>query len=324
MKLTFLTAGALSLLLGGCATHPTNVQDVEPAISEEAQRQAQTALIESEKNQSLALKRKIAVGKLTNETTYGKSLIGYNSGDELGKKVSDMFVQSLNNSGHYLIFERPGLDLIENEAKLTGATTNLIGVDTLVMGSLTQFGRATTGESGFLSSSKKQEATATVNLRLVDTRTAQVFATVTGTGSSATESASTMGFGSVASYDGSLNDRAIGAAVNAAVEKLSKIVLSKLWSADVIAVENEQVFISGGKHQGIRPGMSFDVFTKGKLVKSTTTGGSIRLPGKKIAVLTINGSFGDTEFEEGSFGLITEGSIDSAELSNLEAREQQQ
>lgn len=44
---------------------------------------------------------------------------------------------------------------------MSGAELNIVGVDTLIIGSLTQFGRATTGERGFLSSSKKQEATVT-------------------------------------------------------------------------------------------------------------------------------------------------------------------
>lgn len=60
-----------------------------------------------------------------------------------------------------------------------------------------------------------------------------------------------MGFGSVAGYDGSLNDRAIGAAVNAAVEKMLELILAKPWSADVLASEDQLVFISGGENKGL-------------------------------------------------------------------------
>lgn len=317
-----ITSGLAVALLCGCVSQSPVLKDVEPSVSEQAQREAQAKLLDAQATKTLALKRKLAVGRLSNETSYGKSLLGANSKDMLGEKVSDMFVQSLTNSGNYLIFERPDLDVINNEAKLTGQTVNLIGVDTLVIGSLTQFGRNTTGESGFLSSSKKQEATATVDLRLVETRTGQVFASVTGTGSSSTETARTMGFGSVAGYDGSINDRAIGAAVNAAVEKLNKIMLEKQWSADVLAVEEGQVFISGGKTQGVKPGMTFDIFSKGKSVKSTTTGGTITLPGKKIATLDIVGLFGKSELEEGAFGSVSNGSIEGLDVSTLEVREQ--
>ncbi|MBU2987120.1 CsgG/HfaB family protein [Saccharophagus degradans] len=316
-----VTTSLMVALLCSCASQDPRLKDVEPTISEQQQREAQAKLLEAQATKTLALKRKIAVGRLSNETSYGKSLLGSSKNDVLGEKVSDMFVQSLANSGNYLIFERPDLELLENEARLTGETVNLIGVDTLVIGSLTQFGRNTTGESGFLSSSKKQEATATVDLRLVETKTGRVFASVTGTGSSSTETARTMGFGSVAGYDGSINDQAIGAAVNAAVEKLNKIMLEKTWSADVLAVEEGQVFISGGKHQGIKTGMNFDVFTKGKAIKSSTTGSVITLPGKKVAAIKIEGLFGDSELEEGAFGSVTEGSVSGLDVSTLEVRE---
>ncbi|WP_188151994.1 CsgG/HfaB family protein [Teredinibacter waterburyi] len=317
----YAITGLTVALLFGCASQEPRLKDIEPSVSETQQRQAQAQLLESQATQTLALKRKIAVGRLSNETSYGKSLLGSSGSDVLGEKVSDMFVQSLANSGNYLIFERPDLDLLNNEAKLSGQSVNLIGVDTLVIGSLTQFGRNTTGESGFLSSSKKQEATATVDLRLVETKTGRVFSSVTGSGSSSTETARTMGFGSVAGYDGSINDRAIGAAVNAAVEKLNKIMLEKTWAADVLAVQDGKVFISGGSHQGIKTGMTFDVFTKGKAVKSTTTGGIITLPGKKVAAINIEGLFGDNELEEGSFGSVVQGSIAGIDVSTLEVRE---
>ncbi len=310
---------ALAIIATGCATQTPQMQDKEPAVSAEEQRAAQEALLNQPPE--LALKRKIAVGRITNETNYGKSLLRAATADELGNKVTDMFMQSLTNSGNYLIFERPDIELLGREAALSGHEVDIVGVDTLVIGSLTEFGRSTTGESGFLSSSKKQEAVAKVDLRLVDTKTGQVFASVTGSGSSSTETANTMGFGSVASYDGSLNDRAIGAAVNAAVEKLSAIMLSKTWSADVLAVEEGMVYISGGKSQGIDEGMAFNVMTKGRQVKSSTTGSTITLPGKQLARLEIVGTFGDSELEEGAYGEITQGSIEGYSLDQLQVEE---
>ena len=220
-----------------------------------------------------------------------------------------------------MIFERQDLGLLKNETQLQNKPDEMVGVDTLVIGSLTEFGRATTGERGFLSSSAKQEATATVDIRLVDVGTGQVVASVTGTGSSSTEQSRTMGFGSVSGYDGSLNDKAIGAAVNAAVAKMAKLLLDNPWSADVLAVENGQVFISGGEAQGVKKGQTFAVMTKGKKVKSSTTGSTITLPGKQVAVLEIADTFGRTELDQGAFGVLTEGSIDGYEVSELEVVE---
>lgn len=309
---------ALPLALAACASQSPSMQDVQAPVSAAEQRAAQQAVATPTR---LALKRKLAVGRLSNETTYGRSLIGTNAGDSIDQKITDMFVQSLINSNNYLVFERPDIELLARESELTGQSVNIIGVDTLVIGSLTEFGRSTTGESGFLSSSKRQEATATIDLRLVDTRTGQVTESVTGTGSSSTETASTMGFGSVASYDGSLNDQAIGAAVNAAVEKLTLLMLEKPWSADVLAVEDGLIYISGGASQGIERGMVFDVFTRGRQVTSQTTGGIITLPGNKVGELRIDGTFGDSELEEGAYGGLVSGSIAGQPLEQLIVRE---
>lgn len=309
----------LPLILAACASQTPQMQDRESPVSAAEQRAAQQQAAEQEAVR-LALKRKIAVGRISNETNYGRSLLRSGS-DELGRKVTDMFLQSLTNSGNYLIFERPDVELLTQEALLSGQAVNMIGVDTLVIGSLTEFGRSTTGESGFLSGSKRQEATARVDLRLVDTDTGRVFASVSGSGSSSTETARTLGFGSVAGYDGSLNDQAIGAAVNAAVEKLTQVMLEKRWSADLLAVENGLLYISGGKSQGVKPGMVFQVGTRGRQVKSATTGANITLPGKQVARLEIETTFGDTELEEGAAGRLIQGSIEGYSLDELQVEE---
>ncbi|MDX1599621.1 MAG: CsgG/HfaB family protein [Marinobacter sp.] len=308
-------------ILSGCATQAPQMKEVEPAISAEQQRAAQQSALEESKSKRLALKRKIAVGRISNETNYGRSLLRSNAEDQLGSKVTDMFLQALANSQSYLVFERPDIELLSKEAELSGQEISITGVDTLVIGSLTQFGRATTGERGFLSSSKKQEATATVDLRLVDVTTGRVFASVTGSGSSSTEQARTMGFGSAAGYDGSLNDQAIAAAVTAAVDKMTGLFLEKPWTADVLAQEDGLVYISGGKSQGVREGMVFAVETRGKKVKSQATGTVISLPGKKVAELTVVGLFGDDPLDQGAIGEISEGSLKGHDLSELRVKE---
>lgn len=307
------------LALAGCATHPKKMKDIEPSVSAQAQRAAQEAQF-AQAPLKLGLKRKIAVGRISNETTYGKSLLR-SGADELGNKVTDMFLQALANSGNYLVFERPDVALLAAEQALTGQTMNLVGVDTLVIGSLTEFGRATTGESGFFSSSKKQEATAKVDLRLVDTGTGQVFKSVSGSGSSSTETASTLGFGSVASYDGSINDQAIGAAVNAVVEKLTLMMLQKPWSADILAYEDGLLHFSGGKSQGVREGMTFHLVAQGKTVRSQTTGADIQLPGKVIGTLRVESLFGDSELREGAAGILIEGSVAGYPLAQIHVEE---
>ena len=313
---------AVAVALTGCATQTPQMKDVEPGVTAEQQRAAQLEAQEAAKPEQLALRRKIAVGRLSNETNYGRSLLRQNAEDQLGGKVTDMFVQALTNSDSFLVFERPDISLLQKEASLSGQEVEIVGVDTLVIGSLTQFGRATTGERGFLSSSKKQEATATVDIRLVDVKTGRAFESVTGSGSSSTEQARTMGFGSAASYDGSLNDQAIAAAVTAAVDKMTRLFMSKPWTADLLGQEEGMVFISGGESQGVKPGMVFDVETKGRAVKSQTTGTTITLPGKKVAELEVVSLFGDDVLNQGAATTVTSGSLEGHELAELQVKEQ--
>lgn len=322
MLIRFTTPLAAIGLMVGCATQTPQMEDVEAPYSAEEQRIAQQAAQEAEQQpESLALKRKIAVGRISNETNYGRSLLRSGAQDELGNKVTDMFLQSLANSGNYLVFERPDVELLAREAEFSREEVNIVGVDTLVIGSLTQFGRATTGERGFLSSSKTQEATATVDLRLVDVNTGRVFASVTGSGSSSVEQARTMGFGSAAGYDGSLNDRAIAAAVISAVDKMTRLFLERTWTADVLAVEDGRIYISGGASQGVQPGMVFDIETRGRQVRSQATGSNITLPGKKLARLEILDLFGDDPMDQGAYGHLISGSIEGHDVEALSVKE---
>jgi curli biogenesis system outer membrane secretion channel CsgG len=316
MQTKFLTLAVSAAILSGCASQASSPTPTSPPVNQQAQAQAQQQK-QAEAPKSVTLKRKIAVGRLTNETNYGRSLLRGADEGKFDSKIADMFSQAIVNTDNFLIFERQDLELLENENALQEKPDELVGVDTLVIGSLTEFGRSTTGERGFLSSSAKQQATATVDIRLVDVDSGQVIGSVTGTGNSSTEQSRTMGFGSVSGYDGSLNDKAIGAAVNAAVAKMSQLLLENPWSADVLAIEDGQIFISGGEAQGVKSGQTFTVMTKGKKVKSSTTGTMITLPGKKLGKLEIADTFGTSELDQGAYGTLIEGSLGSHDVSQL-------
>lgn len=316
-----IMAGVIVISLAGCATQAPQPVVEAPPISRADQLQAQQQQLQ-QGAQPLGLKRKLAVGRLSNETNYGRSLLREVVQGAEDQKIADMFTQSVTNTGQFLVFERQDIDAIRTEQKLLGHEENLVGVDTLVMGSLTQFGRSNTGERGFFSTSGRQEATATVDLRIVDVATGQVIGSVTGTGSSSLEQSRTMGFGSVAGYDGSLNDRAIGAAVNAAVEEMMRLLLNRPWTADILAIEDDVIYISGGANQGVTTGMVFDIMTKGQTVRSQSTGAMVTLPGRKVGELKVTGLFGTTDLDQGAMAVLSDGSLAGHELSSLEIREQ--
>ena len=306
-------------LFTGCATQAPPVAVKEAPQPAAAQKSAQFAVASIAPAKPI-LKRKIALGRITNETSYGKSLLRDSAGDPLGKQVTDLLSKSLTESGAYLVFERPDISRLKDESALTGVKLNIIGVDALIIGSLTEFGRKTVGQTGFVSSSKKQVAFAKVDLRVVDVTTGQVFFATSGAGESSTEVASTFGFGSQAAYDGTLNDSAIRQAISEAVNRLSNEMAGRPWQTFFLSAEQGRYFVAGGKTQGLRPGMLFSVQTLGEKIKSPQTGFDITLPGREIAQLRIDSNFGDSEATEGSVGSIVSGSIQGFKVEQLVIR----
>ena len=306
-------------LFSGCAVQAPPVAVKEAPQTSAAQKSAQQAVTLAAPAKP-TLKRKIALGRITNETSYGRSLLRDSAGDPLGKQVTDLLSKSLTESGAYLVFERPDISRLKDESNLTGVKLNLIGVDALIVGSLTEFGRKTVGQSGFVSSSKKQVAFAKVDLRVVDVNTGQVFFATSGAGESSTESASTFGFGSQAAYDGTLNDSAIRQAISEAVNRLSTEMAGRPWQTYFLSAEQGRYFVAGGKAQGLRPGMLFSVQTLGEKIKSPQTGFDITLPGREIAQLRIDSNFGDSEATEGSVGSLVSGSLQGFKIEQLVVR----
>ena len=309
----------LLVLVSGCAIQAPQVDQKEGTQSIKAQREAQQ-LIKDQAPQAPTLKRKIGLGRITNETVYGRSLLRDQFNDPLGKQVTDMTSKVLTESGAYLVFERPDIGRVYNEASMTGNQLNIVGVDTLIIGSLTEYGRKTIGETGFASQSKRQVAFAKVDFRLVDTKTGQVYFATSGSGEASTETASTFGFGSQAGYDGTLGDKAIRQAVSDAVAKINAVVNKQPWTTSILKLEGETVFIGGGKSQGIKEGMIFNVETVGEKIKSPQTGADITLPGQTIANLKITSLFGEGDLNEGSVGTIFNGSIVNKKISDLVIR----
>lgn len=306
----FSTPVAMALAIGisGCAIQTPPIEQRESPQSLVTQKAAQQ-LITSQAPTTPTLKRKIALGRITNETNYGQSLLRDRHDDPLGKQVTDLMSKALTESGAYLVFERPDIGRIQAEGSLTNAKLNLIGVDALIIGSLTEFGRKTLGETGFASSSKRQVAFAKVDVRVVDVNTGHVFFATSGAGEASTETASTFGFGSQAGYDGTLNDSAIRQAVSGAVSKLSVEMSSRPWQTYILKADGNRVFLGGGKSQGIKPGMQFVVQTQGEQVKSPQTGALVTLPGQVIAQVRVETLFGDSELNEGSVATVTSGSL---------------
>jgi curli biogenesis system outer membrane secretion channel CsgG len=308
--------GLLCLLASGCATTATQIEPAEAPATKMQQVKAQNA---APAPVSKRYKRKIAIVRFTNETNYGKALMTDNDFDRLGKQASDMLASRLVKSGNFLVFERTDVNKIQQEQALSGG--GLIGVDTAIVGSVTEFGRSVSGKSGFMSSTKVQLAKAKVDIRLVDIKTGQVFFSATGAGEASTESGEIAGYGSHAEYDATLNDRAISAAITDVIDKLVSTLDERKWRTDILEAKDGQVFISGGARQGLKAGDDLRIMAAGQKVKSKQTGMVINLPSKQIALIRVLSFFGENENEEGSVCEIISGTLDPASTSNYYVEE---
>ncbi|MDB6083786.1 MAG: hypothetical protein JWN43_1667 [Gammaproteobacteria bacterium] len=303
----------IALLESGCATTSAPQQVVAAPVSAaqqaEAQRQAATPVTKT-------LKRKVAIGRFTNETRYGKTFQVDADNDPLGKQVSDMLSTRLVASQKFLVFERLDLDKVKAEQSIT-RESGLVGVDALVIGSVTEFGRSTTGKSGFLSGTKVQTAHAKVEIRLVDVRTGYIFFTASGTGDASTESGEIAGFGSRADYDATLNDRAIGAAISDVQNALISKLEERPWRTDILKVDGRQLYLSGGMRQGLQVGDTLNVLKAGEKVRSGQSGFDITLPAKKVGEIRIVSRFGDNETNEGAIADIVSGEVSDGQKAGL-------
>lgn len=311
--------GSVVLLFAGCATVSEPPVSIESPVPKVQQQQAQ---VSAQQPLAKRFKRKVAIGRFTNESNYGRALMTDQDYDRIGKQASDMLAAKMVKSGKFIVFERSDLSKVQREQALTGDAA-LVGVDSLIIGSVTEFGRSTGGKVGFLSSTKVQTARAKVDIRLVDAKTGQVFFSASGAGEASTESGEIAGFGSRAAYDATLNDRAISAAISDVIDRLVATLDERPWKTDILQAQGNQLFISGGKLQGLKPGDVLQVMEQGTAVKSRQSGFVITLPGRKVATVKVLTFFGDSESNEGAVTEIIQGSIDPAKLSKLFVEEVQ-
>lgn len=300
-------------ILTACAVTTPPQQPIEAPVSRaqqiEAQKQVATPQVKT-------LKRKVAIGRFSNETRYGRTFQVDTDQDPLGKQASDMLMTRLVASNKFLVFERQDLVKIQKEQAIL-KEANLIGVDALILGSVTEFGRSVTGKSGFLSSTKVQTAHAKVEIRLADARTGYVFFTATGTGEASTESGQVAGFGSKADYDGTLNDRAIGSAISDVQNALIAKLEERPWRTDILKIDGRQLFISGGMRQGLKSGDMLTIMKQGETVKSAQSGFAITLPPTLIGKARVASVFGDNESNEGSVVDLVSGTASAGTTGNV-------
>lgn len=277
------------------------------AINVSAQRKVEIAVTPTQNLQEdgKILKRKVAIGRFSNETQYAKGGFYDKKNDPMGKQALDILSAKLAASGKFLLLERSDLASLLEECQKGHNVASTIGADYMIIGSITEYGRKDTGKSGVFSSQKTQTVEAAVSIRLVDVLTGLIIYSDEAKGTAELTTKTTMGVGGKAGFDATLSDKAISEAIGQLVENIINKCTDNAWKTYFLSYDADAILIAGGKSQGIKEGMTFSIMTKGKQVKNPQTGFMITLPGKNVGTVKVVMCGGDTPETEYSFVEVT-------------------
>lgn len=289
-------------VLDGCSAH-------QKVVRVESQ-------VQDIKQEYQGLKRKVAIARFSNETTYAKGIFYDKENDPMGKQAVDILSARLASTNKFILLERQDMDKIYDELKIAGNDGyQKVGADYLIIGSVTEFGRKNEGDATVFSRSKTQIVQAGVNIRLVDVSTGQIIYSEEAKGEAETTNKTSFGLGKTTDYDATLSDKAISAAISKLVENIVNNCMDRPWKSYFLSYDKDAVIIAGGKSQGIKTDDNYKIVEKGKSVKNPQTGMIVELPGKTVGKIRVEQS-GGTAPNEYSIVSFIEGDIDSAKLSN--------
>jgi curli biogenesis system outer membrane secretion channel CsgG len=235
---------------------------------------------------------------------------------DIGKGITSLLVNNLVKDGTFSIIERAALDKIMTEQNFSNSQRadpssaaklgKLLGVDAIIVGSITQFGNETKkvgvgGGGGGLGGfglggvgHSNSKANVSITARLINIDTGEIMGVAEGTGQSSRSSTSLLGGGGNwhgwgggnADFGSSdFQNTIIGEATKAAVDKLTLDVVAdaprvavRTITIDglVAAVDGSQIVLNVGKKAGVNAGDQLEVVRVTKEIKDPATGAVIR------------------------------------------------
>lgn len=304
VKISCIILAVVILIFPACAT----VQKPEVQVLKEEPKVSKT-IAKAQPDAPKGLKRKVAIGRFTNETRYGQSFFIDKEDNRIGKQAVDILSSKLLETDKFILLERADLDKINKELKIGNVEPYRNMADYLIIGSITEFGRKEVSDVGIFSRVKKQVAFAKVHIRLVDVYTGQLIYSEEGQGEAFSEAGTVLGVGSRAGYDSILNDKAVDAAITNLSSNIIEKLLDKPWKGYIVGYEGGHLIISGGKSQNIKTSDVFEVVLEGQKVNNPQTNTIITLPGKKIARIKVSELLGDMPENEVSLCEIIDGDL---------------
>lgn len=282
--------------------------------------------------QQPATKHKVAVLDFNYATVMTTSQAVFGTNVDIGKGISDMLIDQLVNDGTYRVIERNQIDKILKEQDFSNSNRadantaakigHILGVDAVITGDITQFGRDDQNKNigGMLGKwgsgyglggvgTHSAKAVVAVTARMIDVNTAEILASTTGKGESKRSGtnllaggAGTGGYGGGEAGMGSSNfaQTIIGEATSQAVTELAQGLAadsSKLptYVAPVVAVNglvadassNDSIIVNVGSGAGVKVGDKLAISRVVRVVKDPATGKALRSIENPVGTLTI-------------------------------------
>ena len=276
-----------------------------------------------------AQKKRVAVLNFEYGTVRSSAQAIFGTDQDVGKGISDMLVQKLVEDGKYSVIERNALDKVLGEQNFSNsdradASTaakigRILGVDAIIIGSITQFGRddqhTNVGAGGFGGygsklgiggvGTHKAKAVVGITARLVNTSTGEILAAVTGTGESSRSGTSLIGAGAGGGSGGgagldmgssNFGQTILGEAVKAAVgdaatqldSKAATLPTVKVSVSGLVAdVSGNTLIINVGSKTGLKVGDTLDISRQVRTVKDPATGKVLKAITDKIGSGTV-------------------------------------
>jgi len=277
--------------------------------------------------QAAPRKKRIAVMDFDYATVHSGVSQIFGQDIDIGKGIADLLVTNLVKDGSYSIIERKALDKILAEQNFSNSDRanpasaakigKLLGVDAILVGSITQFGGETKnlglggaggnwvghGLGGF--GHKNTKANVGLSARLVDIDTGEILAVAEGKGQSSRSSTSMLGGGgnwhgwgggNVDFGSSDFQSTIIGEATKLATDQLTTEVVAgkdKLQVRTIVvqglvaAVEGGQVILNVGAKAGVKVGDELSVERVTKEIKDPATNQVLRRLSTPIGVVKV-------------------------------------
>jgi len=272
-------------------------------------------------------KKRVAVLNFEYGTVSSGVAAVFGTNVDIGKGIADMIVEKLVTGGKYSVIERKALDKVlaeqnfSNSDRADASTAaklgRLLGVDAIVIGSITQFGRddkqtnvgglgAVGGRFGIGGIGKREsKAVVAVTSRMVSTETAEILAVATGKGESTRRGATLLGAGGssggmgAGGYDMTSSNFAatiIGEATNKAVADLSSQLEQQATKLPTVQVKvdgliadvsGSTVVLNIGTKGGVKVGDRLEVRRVSRTVTDPATGKVLRRIQTKLGDVVI-------------------------------------